>query len=67
MEGIIDRFEGEYAIVETEGKMLNIPAVLLPREAKEGDVISIAITVHKKKTAAVKKQIEDLMDKVWEK
>ena len=66
MEGIIDRFEGEYAVVEAEGKMLNIPAALLPREAKEGDVITIAITVNKKKTAAVKKQIEDLADKVWE-
>ena len=40
---IIDRFEGDYAVVETEDKiMVNLPKSLIPG-AKEGDVISISI------------------------
>ena len=43
MKVIIDRFEGEYAIVEIEtGKFVNIPKILLPN-SKEGDVINIEI------------------------
>lgn len=35
---IIDRFEGEFAVCEGEGKrMENVPRGLLPAEAKEGD------------------------------
>ena len=38
---VIDRFEGEYAVVETEdSKMFNIPKSLLP-DAKEGDKFEI--------------------------
>lgn len=43
MKVIIDRFEGEYAIVELEvGKVINVPKILFPN-AKEGDVIKIEI------------------------
>ena len=43
MKVIIDRFEGEYAVVEIdEGNFVNIPKILLG-SAKEGDVISIDI------------------------
>lgn len=41
MNAIIDRFEGRYAVVETDdGKMHNIDKSLLPN-AKEGDKIII--------------------------
>lgn len=37
---IIDRFEGEFAVCECEGKhMENVPRGLLPAEAKEGDCL----------------------------
>lgn len=36
---IIDRFEGEYAVVETDGGMINIERGRLPENAAEGDVI----------------------------
>lgn len=36
---IIDRFEGEYAVVEMDEEMLTIPLCELPAEAKEGDVL----------------------------
>ena len=63
MKVIIDRFEGEYAIVEIEiGKFVNIPKILLPN-AKEGDVVKIEID--KSETELQRKKIENLMEKVF--
>lgn len=43
---IIDRFEGDFAIVELEDKTFsNIPRIAIPLEAKEGSVIDVAIDV----------------------
>ena len=43
MKVIVDRFEGDYAVVEIAiGKCVNIPRVLVP-DAKEGDIIKIEI------------------------
>ncbi len=36
---IIDRFEGEYAVVETDGGTIDIERSKLPVNAAEGDVI----------------------------
>ena len=64
MKVIIDRFEGEYAIVELEvGKCVNIPKVLIPN-SKEGDIIRIEI--EKKETEERKKHIQELMNNVFE-
>lgn len=64
MKVIIDRFEGEYAVVEIEtGKCINIPKILLPN-AKEGDVIKIEID--NEETKQRKKHIQDLMNSVFE-
>ena len=39
-ELVIDRFEGDYAVVEVDGgRTLDLPRWMLPRELKEGDVI----------------------------
>ena len=40
MKVIIDRFEGEIAIVECDGRMMNIPRALVG-DAKEGDAVMI--------------------------
>ena len=56
---IIDRFEGEYAVLETDSGMKNVPRDMLPEEAREGDVVELkngAYTVNKK--AAVKRRRE---------
>ena len=39
MQAIIDRFEGEYAVMEFEDGYKNIPRQMLPPEAREGDVL----------------------------
>ncbi|MGN1457056.1 MAG: DUF3006 domain-containing protein, partial [Acutalibacteraceae bacterium] len=39
MQVIIDRFEGEYAVVEIDsGNFVNLPKILIP-DAHEGDVV----------------------------
>lgn len=64
MKVIIDRFEGDYAVVEIEiGKCVNIPKILIPN-AKEGDTIKIEID--KKETLERKKHIQELMNNVFE-
>lgn len=64
MKVIIDRFEGNYAIVEIEaGKCVNIPKTLVPN-AKEGDIVKIEID--KKEVLERKKNIQKLMNNVFE-
>lgn len=41
MKGIIDRFEGDFAVCEIDGQMKNLPRALFPEDAKEGDVFLI--------------------------
>lgn len=61
---IIDRFEGDYAIVETDDKvMINLPKSLIPG-AREGDVISIIID--EEETQKRKDNIQKIMDDLWE-
>ncbi len=65
MRVIIDRFEGEYAVVELPNRiMYNIPRAILPPEAKEGDVIDIR--VDKEETKKRKNKMRSLMDDLWE-
>ncbi|MCY6354309.1 DUF3006 domain-containing protein [Clostridium sp. ZS2-4] len=63
MLGTIDRFEGKYAVIELdEGTMINIEADILPKEAKEGDVLNITdkITINYEETEKRKKEMEEL-------
>ena len=44
MQIIIDRFEGNIAVVELpNGKTIDCPKELLPENAKEGNIIKISI------------------------
>ena len=60
---VIDRFEGDYAIVETGSGMVNIPKTEIPKECREGDIL--LIRVDKTGTDARKKKIESLMDDLF--
>jgi len=64
MNIIIDRFEGDFAIVEMPDKtMKTLPKSLFPN-AKEGSVIKIEID--EAETEKRKNVIEKLMDEVWD-
>lgn len=42
---IIDRFEGEYALIKHNKRIFHIPKVLLPKGAKPGDRVKIEISI----------------------
>ncbi|MFJ7638504.1 DUF3006 domain-containing protein [Peribacillus sp. NPDC097264] len=69
-QGIIDRFEGKIAVVEIDGgDMKDFPKSSLPKGAKVGDMLIIdgdTITVSKEGTRKLKKEIDDLMDELFE-
>lgn len=64
MKMIIDRFEGEFAVVELpDGKCISLPKCLFPKEAKEGSVVKIVVCEDESKAA--EDSIKQLMDEVW--
>jgi hypothetical protein len=66
MQVIIDRFEGDFAVVELANKeTVNMPSVLLPEGAKEGDIIDIVL--NQQGTLERKTQMENRMKNLWRK
>jgi hypothetical protein len=47
VNGIIDRFVGELAVITIDGVISNFPKEILPKEAEVGDVINIQVTLLK--------------------
>lgn len=70
MKAIIDRFEGEYAVCESEeGSMFNLKRSKLPSGASEGDVILIDgdnVSIDTNATKQRKEYIRKLADDIWE-
>ncbi|MFJ8264780.1 DUF3006 domain-containing protein [Peribacillus asahii] len=67
--GIIDRFEGNIAVIEFDEEMKDILKDKLPKGANVGDVLVFdgdQIAIDKQKTDKLKKEIEDLMDELFE-
>lgn len=63
MKVIIDRFEGQFAVVELEDRSFtNMPKSLVPCNAKEGTVLSIDIDFEQteKLNAGMTKLMKDL-------
>jgi len=64
---IIDRFEGDWAIIETENRhTFNLPRFVLPPGIKEGDVISIQVGIDlvatKERAEKSKRMLDNLFD-----
>jgi hypothetical protein len=69
VKGIIDRFEGKFAVVEIEGKTKDFPKSIFPKSAFVGDVVEIngdKVKVLKEETEKLRQEIEELMEDVWE-
>ena len=60
---IIDRFEGNFAVVETSEGLINIPRTDLPVGAQEGDKLTLVLD--KTGTEARKERIDGMMDKLF--
>lgn len=68
MKGIIDRFEGDYAVVEmSDMKMINIERHKIPVDAKEGDVLILGevISIDENETIQRKKRIQEMIKDIW--
>jgi hypothetical protein len=67
---VIDRFEGDYAVCEKENReTIDIKKDILPKEAKENDVLNIEgdkIIIDIEETKKRKKDIEELTKDLWE-
>ncbi len=60
-----DRWEGRFAVLlADEGQQIDFPKELLPKEAKPGDVLSLAIDVDREATEALKKDTRELQDRL---
>lgn len=70
MHVIIDRFEGDFAVVELgDRSMMNIERFKIPQDAKEGDVLLIEggiISIDFENTARRRAEIEKLMEGMWD-
>ncbi|WP_121614477.1 DUF3006 domain-containing protein [Mesobacillus foraminis] len=69
IKGIIDRFEGDVAVIEVDGKTKDFPKSIFPDKVVVGDVVEIhgdMVKVLKDETEKLRKEIEDLMKDVWE-
>ncbi len=67
---IIDRFEGKYAILESQEKnplISDFPRHLLPEGVKEGTVIRFNIDVDNKETERRRKSIKERLDNLKKK
>jgi hypothetical protein len=65
---IIDRFEGDYAVVEFEGVMKPIMRIDIPDDAREGDLLVLENNqwvVDRENTVKLKKEIQKLADSLW--
>jgi len=60
---ILDRVEGDFAVLETDSGMINIPRSDLPAGAKEGDVLKLVIDVTA--TRARKKRFDCRMNRLF--
>lgn len=62
---IIDRFEGNWAVLELpDGTTFSFPRHLLPSEVKEGDVLKLDISIDKEETEKRRKQAQRLLDEL---
>lgn len=62
---IVDRFEGDWAVLEWDGRMLNFPKSLLPAGTKEGDVLRFHVEVDVQGTDDRRRKIRSLEEKLF--
>lgn len=69
MRAIIDRFEGQFAVMEFQDGYKNIPRQMLPPEAREGDILVLQDEhwiIAPEATRKRKEKIERLAKELWE-
>ncbi len=63
---VIDRIEGEWAVVEYGALSFNLPLPLLPKQVQEGDIISLRVTILDTETKKRADAIDHLSKELFE-
>lgn len=69
MQAIVDRFEGNAAILETEDGHIRVPRSELPSQTREGDVLVACDkkwVLEPQATQERRKKIERLAEELWQ-
>ena len=69
MKGIIDRFEGDYAVIEVDGITRDVKRSEVDPEAAVNDAVILTDGIWKPDPAETEKrsgEIKDLVDQLWE-
>ena len=69
MKGIVDRFEGDFVVIEVEGNTKDISKKQVDSSVKVNDVVELVDgkwIVKEADTERRRKEIKELMDSVWE-
>jgi len=71
MKAVIERFEGDFALLEMkgEGQVIKVRRDKIPPAAREGDVVfsqGEEWLIDHKASAALKKEVEDLAAELWQ-
>lgn len=67
MRYIIDRFEGDFAVVEKEdGSFEQILRATLPAGAQEGDIVDMGV-INAETTAQKKEELKNRLNRLFEK
>lgn len=62
---VIDRFEGQWAVIEYDRKTFNIPKDMLPNNAKEGDIITFSISLDIEATKKARQDTQELLNDLF--
>lgn len=68
LKGIVDRFEGDFVVIEIDGKTQDVNKRYVDPNVKAGDVVELIEGLwrtNKKETEARSKHIKKLMDDLW--
>lgn len=64
MKAIVERFEGEYAVIYINDKYIDFPKELLPEGTAEGTHLKMSLEIDHDSTKASKERIENLLNKL---
>jgi hypothetical protein len=69
MQGIVDRIEGSFYVIEIEGETTDVPRSCVAAGVRAGDVVLKVNEMWMKDSSATEKRSKDiqkLMDDIWE-
>jgi len=66
LEAVIDRFEGEYAVIKIiDGQEILWPATELPEGVKESSVVNIYLTTNEELTSQRQSKAKDILNEIF--